>query len=210
MISLGSKFNRLYSLNLMFNNNWCDLTILFNKNNLYTAYQLDQTTYSRLKKNNLSYYIFFDIKKSSFANTFFDISDIRTQTLDIKNQFNTIFTQYKDLVRYELNETIKLSRVHTNHGDFDNILNIYIFRLSLMENDFLYCLTERQLIDTIMQKKIVRTSAYQLQTKESGDYLSKLISKKSLTDRKIDTPETLVRSILSNDITPQQKRGGLL
>ena len=210
MVSLGSKFNRLYTLNLLFNNEWCDLTILFNKNNLYTAYQLDQKTYLKSKKCGYSNYIFFDIKKSSFVNTFFDTSDMKSQTLDIKNQFNTLYTQYKDTVRYELNETIKLSKIKTNHGTFDNILNIYIFRLCLMETDFLYCLTERQYIDSILQKKIVRTSAYQLQTKESSEYLSKLIANKSMKDRKIDTPESLIKSVLSDDITPQQKRGGLL
>lgn len=210
MYSLGSKFNRSYTLNLMFNGEWCDLTIFFNKNNLYTAYQVDQKTYSKIKKNGNSNIIFFDVRKSSFCNLFVDMSDVRSQNLDIKNQFNCLYTQYKDIVHYELNETIKLSKTHTPNGWVDNILNIYVFRLSLMENNFLYCLAERQLADSVLQKKIVRTSSYQLQTKEAANYLSKLVSKYKQPDRKIDTPETLVKSILCDELTPQQKRGGIL
>lgn len=210
MIELGSKFNRSYTLNLMFNDEWCNLTIFFNKNNLYTAYQLDQKTYLKTK-DSCSSFIFFDIRKSSFANTFLDISDlIKSSNLDIKNQFNSLYTQYKDIVRYELNETIKLSKVKTPHGWFDNTLSVYVFRLCLEESNFLYCLTERQFIDTIQQRKIVRTSSYQLQTSEAGEYLSSLIFKYSPQKRVIDTPESIIKSVVTDGLTPQQKRGGIL
>lgn len=213
MLTLGSKFNRSYTLNIMFNGEWCDLTILFNKNNLYTAYQLDQKTYSKTKKNGFSNIIFFDIKKSSFCNTFLDISDIKSSGLDIKNQFNTVYTQYKDIIKFELNETIKLSRVTSKNGSSENSINIHVFRFTLLEDNFLYCLVERQLIDSIMGKKIVRTSAYQLQTSEASKYLAAAVNKYS-AHKNIVTPEQALQSALSedstNNITPQQQRGGIL
>lgn len=209
MITLGSKFNRSYSLNLMFNKEWCNLDIIFNKNNLYTAFQIDQKSYVKNIKNGCSALIFFDIKKSTFCNTFLDTSDVKTSNLDIKNQFNSVYTQYKDMIKFELNETIKLSKISTGHGFLENLINIHVFRFNVLEDSFLYCLVERQYIDMVVQKKIVRTSAYQLQTKEASEYLSAAVSKYQI-NKNIMTPEQAIQSVFMDDISPQKKRGGIL
>ena len=155
---LNDKFNREYTLKLKFLNRDCELSVFFNKNNLYTAFSLDQATYEKNKKKSNSSIIFFDLNKSLFAKTFLDLKNFNTNNIDIKNQYSSIYSQHRDIVSREFYENIVLdtTKVSWHNQLQDNSIKLNIFRLSLYESDFLFLLCERQLIDPVLGKKIIR------------------------------------------------------
>ena len=175
MYTLGNKLNRMYSLHLPFMNTTCDLNIVFNKSNSFIGFNIDQSTYIKSRNGELKQSIFVDLNKSAFATTFLDIRDFKSRTLDIKQQFNNIQEKFRDRIHYETNETVKLSKIKTEKGEFESCLFVYIFRFTDFQDDFLYCLVERQHIDVVFDKKVVRTSGCQLCSNEAYEDLAQLI-----------------------------------
>ncbi len=175
MLTLGNKLNRSYSLYLPFNGRSCEISILFNKNNSYLGFNIDHENHSAYKRGDITCYLFPDITKSSIASTFLDTRDMKNRTLDIKQQFHDIKREFKDRIQYECNETIKVSQVRINQNNLISGLYIYSFRFPDFGNDFVYVLAERQHIDVIMKKKIVRTAAVQLATNEVHEDLLDMI-----------------------------------
>ena len=191
MLTLGSKLNRLYQLHLPFMDDFCEITVLFNKSNSFIGFNVDQQHYIKSRNNDIKCFIFNDLSKSAFAVSFLDIRNFRSRNLDIMNQFNNILPEFKDKIHYESNETIKLSKINIPNGKLESCLYIYIFRMTDFNNNFLYCLIERQHIDVALDKKIVRTSAIQLSSNECYEDLTLMIES---TNRKIihnDTVESI-------------------
>lgn len=190
MLTLGSKLNRLYAMHLPFMDDFCEIAILFNKSNSFIGFNLDQTNYVRSRNNESKCFIFNDLSKSAFATSFLDIRDFRSKNLDIKQQFNNILPEFKDKIHYETNETVKLSKITTPKGKLESCLYIYVFRLTDYGNNFIYCLAERQHIDIVLDKKIVRTSAIQLSTNECHEDLTSMIevtTKNFIQTEKVDS-----------------------
>ena len=175
MLTLGSKLNRLYTLYLPFMDDFCEITILFNKTNSFIGYNLDQRNYIKSRNGDIKCFIFNDLSKSAFASSFLDIRNFRSRNLDIQQQFNNILPEFKNRLHYEINETIKVSKITTPKGKLEGCLYIYVFRLTDYGNDFLYCLAERQHIDIVLDKKIVRTAAIQISTNECNEDLISMI-----------------------------------
>lgn len=175
MLVLGSKLNRLYSLYLPFNGDFCEISIIFNKCNSFIGFNLDSKTYNMVRNDQIKSTIFQELGQSAFANTFLDLRDYRSKTLDIKQQFNNIQSQFKDKIHYETNETIKLSKVQIKEKTFESCLYIYVFKFIDFGNNFLFCLAERQHIDIAMNKKIVRTAGIQLCTNERFEELTEMV-----------------------------------
>jgi len=201
---LNSKFNRAHTIKLHFDGKWSELTIFYNKNNLYTSFNLDQSTYERTKRKDggCSSGVFFDLSKSLFCKTFLDVKNFYTSNLDAKNQFNTILAQHRDIVSCELNETIVLEKQKVTWSKIpqDSSLNIHVFRLALYEDLFYYVLAERQYVDTILGKKIVRTSALQVETEEARKYINQASSKFSTSiSLKQQSCEDALRSVFTDD-----------
>lgn len=197
---LNDKYNRAYSLKINFENNLSELNVFFNKSNLYTAFSVDQTTYERTKRGNYTNIIFFDLSKSIFCKTFLDVKNFYTNTIDIKNQYNCIYPYHRDLISCEFDETIVLGKHKVTWSKIpeENKISIRIFRLSLYENDFFYVLSERQLVDPILHKKIVRTSSYQLSTNECVKYISGIASKYNTEEIKKQTTEEALKSVFKD------------
>ena len=175
MFTLGTKLNRLYSMYLPFMDSFCEISVVFNKSNSFIGFNLDQKNYLRSRNNELRSIIYQDIDKSEFATSFLDIRNFKSKNLDIRMQFHNILPQYKDIVQYETNETIKLSKVQTKRGIYESCLFIYVFRYVDFGNNFLYCLAERQHIDVILDKKIVRTGAIQICSNEVFEDMTKIV-----------------------------------
>jgi hypothetical protein len=176
MITFGPKVNRRYSTYLTILKEQFVLDIYFSKNNTFLGFVTDNTIYRLNKENKLVTTIYRDLGESSFATNFLDLKDFKSNTLDIKCQFNNIKNDYKDKIQYVSNETIKISKVTTSNGVFDNLLFVYIFTFSNYPEDFLYIVAERQHIDTMLGKKLVRTCALQISTKEKADDLSDMVT----------------------------------
>lgn len=205
---LNDKFNREYTLKLNFLNRDCELSVFFNKNNLYTAFSLDQATYEKNKKKSNSSIIFFDLNKSLFAKTFLDLKNFNTNNIDIKNQYSSIYSQHRDIVSREFYENIVLdtTKVSWHNQLQDNSIKLNIFRLSLYESDFLFLLCERQLIDPVLGKKIIRTSGYQLSNDNAIKYINSISSKYNTSVVKKQTTEAVMRSVFADEKKSNNKK----
>ncbi len=180
MLTLGNKLNRSYSLFLPFDGDFCTITILFNKSNSFIGFNLDSNHYVRSRNNELKCFIFNDLSKSAFASTCLDIRNVRTRNLDIKNQFNNILPDFRNNIHYDTNETIRLSKIiSSDDKKLESCLYVYVFKIIDSGNDFIYCLAERQHIDVMMDKKVVRTSAIQLSTNDANEDFITLIESSS-------------------------------
>lgn len=175
MFTLGNKLNRLYSLAVPFNESTCEITIAFNKSNSFLGFNIDQKNYIKSRNNEIKCSIYSDLMQSEFATSFLDIRNFKSLNLDIKRQFHNIINEYKNKIHYETNETIKLSKVSTPKGPIESCLYIYVFRYTDFDDDFVYCLAERQHIDVVLEKKIVRTAAIQICTNDCFEDLAKII-----------------------------------
>lgn len=198
----NERCDRAYCFKLQFENRESDLTIFYNSNNLYTSFALDQTTYERVKRKGYSIGIFFDLDKSLFAKSFLDLKNFHTNCLDIKNQYNTILPQHKGIITCDFSEKLVCSSTKVSWDRYpqENSLLINLFRLSLYEQDFFYVLTQRQVIDNILGKKIIRTSGYQIENDVSRKYLS-TASRKYNTSQAIQKQncEDAMRSLFTNE-----------
>ncbi len=175
MFTLGSKLNRMYSIQLPFMKSTCQIDVAFNKSNSFIGFNLDQDHYIKSRRGELRSAIYQDLNKSEFATSFLDIRNFKSKNLDIQQQFNNILPDYKDSIQYETNETIKLTKVQTKKGSFDGCLYIYIFRYIDFGDEFIYCLAERQHIDVVLDKKIVRTSAIQICSNEVFEDMANIV-----------------------------------
>ena len=198
MLTFGNKLNRQYTLYLPFMDDHCEISILFNKLTSFIGINLDQRNYLDSRDGLIKSTIFTDISTSAFATSYLDIRNYHSRNLDIKNQFNNILPEHKERIHYETNETCKLSKVHTNKGDLESCLYMYVFRFTDFGNDFLYCLAERQHIDSTLDRKIVRTIAIQLSSNECYEDLTKLIECNNQNYVKTENADSALKDIFSD------------
>jgi len=204
MIRLGTKYNRSYDLYFEFKREHLILNVLFNRNNLYTAFNIDRQIYQEIKSSDSRIDIFFDVHKSLFCDTFMELRDMKSSTIDIKNQFYNILPEYRDLIQIESRESLKLSDSN------DNTISIYTFRFKLYRTNFLYCLTERQHIDQINNKKVVRTAGFQLASKDSYLYMQSLCEKRNTPMIEPQICSEAFKDIFESTTQQHIDRGGLL
>jgi hypothetical protein len=197
MITLGHRLNRSYSLYLPFNNDFCEISILFNKTNSFVGHNLDQKNYIKSKNGDIKVFSFFDLSTSAFATAFLDIRNFKSRNLDIQHQFHNILPEFKDNIHYETNETITLSKVVTPKGKLESCIYIYVFRLTNYGNDFIYCLVERQHIDCLLDRKIVRTSAIQISTNECYEDLISMIESSNKNMIRPESVDTVISNVFA-------------
>ena len=203
-----NNFNRALNIKLDYYKANLMLSVLFNKHNTYTAYHIDPLMYHKLKQKNYIN-IFFDCKKSQFCDTFFDMSDYSDDGCNMVNNFNGIYTQYKDIMFYEDKETIILDKILHGTTFIENKIDINIIRLYKFKKDFLCCFVNRQFVND-KKKKIIRSSCFTIYTKECNNYLQQLYKKYKSNGIKYQTTENAIESLFENDstLTPQQIQNG--
>lgn len=203
------KFTSRYTFEVNFFNKKIDLSILSNSNNTYIAYHIDHNVYNTYKnKYNLN--ITFNIQKSMFCNTFLDINSYKNDGLDRQNKFCGIFTQYKDILYYDLNQSIVFNKIVKGSSILENKLDIYVIKLTKFKDSFLYCICNRQFIDKRTYKNIIRSSSFCMYSRDCYKYLNNLYKKYKTTGLKIESAEDAMSSLFNSDsnLTPQQKQNG--
>ncbi len=175
MLTFGNRVNRSYSVYLPFMDEHIATTIFFSKINTFLGFKTDSKLQGLCRDQSVVVNTFKDLKNSGFASTFLDIRDYRSDNLDIRCQFSNILPDYRSNIQYILNESIKLSKVKTENGPFESLLYLYGFTFTDYQNDFIYLLAERQHIDTLLNKKLVRTSAIQISSKECMTNMTRMI-----------------------------------
>ena len=140
MFSFGPKLNRSYSMYIPFNEHYITVTIYFHKANTLLGFKPDNKIHDMSKEHIVNLTIYKDLKQSLFATTFLDIKDYKSDNLDIRCQFSNILSQFKEKIQYISNESIKLSKVQTDNGTFDNLLFLYVFTFTDYSDDFVFIL----------------------------------------------------------------------
>lgn len=211
MIRLGNKYNRSYDLYFQFRRDYFLLNVLFNRNNLYAAFNMDKPTYQSVKNSDSRVDMFFDVHKSLFCDTFLELRDIKTETIDIKNQYHNILPEFRGIIQCEMNERIELEKNITQVNFFENAVDIHVFRFNLQKTNFLYCLIERVHTDNTTKKKIGRTAGFQITSKESYLYMSEICQKREAKNIiQSQTCDEAFKNVFESDIKQPGSRGGLL
>lgn len=197
MLTFGSKLNRSYTLHLPFQNDYADISILFNKANTFIGVNTGKVIYEASRNHELHSHIYKNVNESVFASTFLDLKNFKSQNLDIINQFNNIQKKFKSKVQYVTNETIKLSKIMTDNGKFESSLYIYVFGIMDYGRDFIFILAERQHIDAALGRKIVRSIGLQLCSNSRYDDLLQTIDYYNTKELSSDTVDHTMNNIFS-------------
>lgn len=179
MISFGSKLNRSFGMYLPFQGDYIDIDIFFHKSNTFLGFNTGSKINHMCRDGNSVTTIYRDLSQSSFAMTFLDIRNVKSRGLDIRNQFSNILQSHQDKIQYVGNETIKLYKIQNPKNPdkpFESNLFVYTFTFSDYQDDFLYILAERHHPDTIVGKKLVRTSSLQISTRDCLDQLRAMVA----------------------------------
>ena len=198
MLTFGSKLNRSYTLYLPFIKGHIEATVMFSKSNTYVGFNTDQRIYQMHRNGEVHSHIYKDLSESVFAATFLDLRNYKSKNLDIKLQFNNVLEQFQDKLQYEANETIKVSKVQTRNGEFESCLYIYVFSFLDYSDEFLFFLAERQHIDVVLDKKIVRTCGLQICSNDAYEDLLKTIEYYNGQAAKSEDVNTALKGIFHN------------
>ncbi len=208
MLTFGNKLNRSYTMYLPFNENYISVSVYFSKTNTFIGFKPDSKTQELCSLHNCNITTYKDLSKSLFATTFLDIKDFKSDNLDIRQQFCNILKPHSDIIQYINNESIKLSKVTTNNGTFDSLLYIYGFTFTDYQYEFVYLLAERQHIDTVLNKKLVRTSSIQISTKDCLDNMYKLAEhyRGEKIDKNYESQHTYESEDYLSDLFPDKNK----
>lgn len=207
----NNNFNRSYNLSLKFKKKLFDLNILFNNFNTYTSYFIKKETYHTLKNCGNKLNVCFDIKRSLFCNTFLDFDDKKCDSCNLVNSFNGIYTQFKDLLYYDIKETITLGKILSGSSFIENKLDINVFKLYKFPDDFVFCICNRQFVNDKTKKRFVRSSTFSMYSNDCNNYLFSLYKKYKTDGGKLEDCETAMESLFDNgkpNMTPQQLQNG--
>lgn len=164
-LTLGKSLNRNYNIRLPLLDGYYNIGIFYNTKSPFLLFSIDPDfSQSRETRHSAKITMFKNIESSVFCETFLNLHNYRSQSLDIVNQFKEVKGEYTDDVVFILNEDIILAKVQTQDSTYYDQLTIYGFTLSFFQNDFAFILTERQNIISKLKKKVVRTSAIQIAT----------------------------------------------
>jgi len=175
LLTLGRSFNRNYKLRLPFLDGFYDVGLFYNSKSSFLLFSVD-SDFTQSKSKNLTHSIqvnmFKNVESSKFCETFLNLHNYKSKSLDIMNQFKEIKPEYTLDVNFLFNETLTMSKIIVENSTFYDTLNLFCFTLSSYSNEFLFLIAERQNIISKLQKKVVRSSAIQISTSSSLDLIN--------------------------------------
>jgi len=170
LLTLGKSLNRNYNLRLSFLDGYYNIGLFFNNKSTFLLFSVDsdfsQSESTELKEN-IKINMFKNVESSRFCETFLNLHNYRSKSLDILNQFKEIKPEFTNDVNFILNETIVLGKIVVDENIFFDQLLIYVMTMPAYHNEFIYLIVERQNIVPKLKKKIVRTSSLQISTSRS-------------------------------------------
>jgi hypothetical protein len=167
MLTLGKKLDRSYSFRIPFSEGFYDIGIFFHKKSTLLLFKVDPVVLVTKDVLGSKINMYGNLQTSRFCETFINLHNYRSDSLDIINQFDSLKESLSDYVISVFNETITLSKHQIDQDKtlFDT-LSLFGFTLD-SARDFLFIIAERQNINTKIKKKIVRTSGLQISTSKS-------------------------------------------
>jgi len=166
-LTLGKSFNRNYSVRLPFLDGFFNIGIYFNNKSPFLLFNIDSDFPITKDIKNYKINMFKNVESSSFAETFLNLHNYKSNSLDIINQFKEIKSEFVNDIAFILNENIILSKIVIQDKELYDQIVIYGLTLTSYSNEFIFILTERQNIISKLKKKLVRTSALQIATSNS-------------------------------------------
>ena len=197
-LQLGKSFNRNYVMRVAFLDGFYDIGVFYNNKSSFLLFSVD-SDFSQSKnkelKHNIKINMFKNIESSKFCETFLNLHNYKSGSLDIVNQFKEIKSDYTLDVNFLFNETLTMSKIVTDTSTYYDSLNLYCFTLSAYMNEFFFLIAERQNIIPKLQKKIVRSSGIQISTSSSLELIDDFYEEARKS--KIDD---VTRRIITNEI----------
>lgn len=169
-LTLGKKLERSYSFRIPFCSGFYDISVFFNKKNTFLLFRIDpifpQEDSHIAIGSKINMYK--NLKSSKFCDTFIKLHSYRGENLDILNQFKCFRDELCSYSIQLFNETITLDKFTLDYDRaFYDTLTIFGFTIDSCSNDYIFVIAERQNINAILKKKIVRTTGLQIATSNS-------------------------------------------
>lgn len=178
-LSLGKELNRCYSIRQPFLNTAYNISIFHNTTSNFVLFKVDDSNSGKLyddTTHGIKINMFKNLNTSKFCTTFLSLNNYRNDNLDIVCQFDSINDFYFSEVNLISNETIILNKIKSDEGDkiFNDSLSIYTFIFPSYHNEFVFIIAERQHIVKKIKKKIVRSTALQIATTQTTNFLDQM------------------------------------
>ena len=172
MVRLGKSFDRVYTLRLPFLEGHVDIEIFFKKRSSFVLFNIHVDPKIASTVPGVKINMYKNLSQSLFCDLFIKLHSFKSDTLDIFNQFDGIKPEGQNEISYLLNEVVYVNKVETEERKMFDSLSVYAFTLNDYQNQYIFLLAERHHINTIIGKKIVRTTAIQVCNSASLEYLS--------------------------------------
>jgi len=159
-------------LRIPFLDGFYNIQIFFNNKSSFLLFGLDSDfTKSKELKHSSKVNMFKNIESSKFCETFINLHNYKSSSLDILNQFKEIKPNYTSDINFVFNETLSLSKINFDENIFYDTLTLYCFTITSYINEFIFLIAERQNVISKLSKKIVRSSGIQISTKPALDLI---------------------------------------
>jgi len=168
-LMLGKTFDRSYMLRLPIVDGFYNIGVFFNKRSSFVLFRVDpdfsnQYSNQSIPKHGIKINMFKNLESSKFCETFLNLHNYRKTSLDIRNQFDSVKSEYHTEVNFIFNETINVAKVDIGDRELFDALTLYGFCLTSYMNEFTFIICERHNIVKRLNKKVVRTTGLQIAT----------------------------------------------
>jgi hypothetical protein len=180
MLKLGKELNRCYNIRIPFLNYHYIISIFYNTSSNFLLFKVENPNNEHFDEDNVTHGIkinmFKNLRASKFCSTFLNLHNYRNENLDIVCQYDSIQDFYHSEVTLISNENIILNKIKSDDGNkiFNDSLSIYSFTFPSYYNEFIFIIAERQHIVKKIKKKIVRSTALQIATTQSLNFLGQM------------------------------------
>jgi hypothetical protein len=172
MLTLGNNFDRNYSMRIPMMDKNYDLSIFFNTKTSFMLFRVDPELDKMQNQTGMKIQMFKNLESSKFCEKYINLHDFKKNTLDIRNQFESVKPELRHEIMFLMNESITLSKTEVGDKTFYDTLTVYGMTLTELQNEFFFLIAERQNIIRHLNKKMVRTIGIQLATSTSLEHLN--------------------------------------
>ena len=197
MLTLGKSLNRNYNIRVPFSDGFYDVGIFFNNKSTFLLFGVEPDFSSSGNteiKDSVRVNMFKNIESSKFVETFLNLHNYRSNSLDILNQFKEVKPEFSTDINFIFNETLTLNKVVVDDKEFFDQLILYMFTITAYNNEFLYLIAERQNVISKLKKKLVRTSSIQISSNRALSLLDEFYEESKKSEKIYENEKYKIRS----------------
>ena len=177
-LKLGKELNRCYSMRVPFLNYNYNVHIFFNNLSNFLLFKVENPNEEHydLESHGIKINMFKNLNASKLCTTFLNLHNYRNENLDIVCQFESIKEFYSSEISLIFSENIILNKIKSEDENkkFNDSLTLYTFTFPSYYNEFVFIIAERQHIIKSIKRKIVRSTALQIATTQSLNFLDRI------------------------------------